>query len=109
MTSYLTNNEKKLTKKYLENGYLIVDISDLNSFKIIDKFLKNQIIRSFPKITYNYQGSDIFDYLHKHVKVKNLNDLRIKLIKSLYATKEIKKAYYDISKEIINLIGNKYK
>ena len=107
MTSYLTHNEKKLTKTYLENGYLIVDINDLNSFKIIDKYLKNQILRSFPKITYDYEGSDIFDHLHKYVKVKTLNDLRIKLIKSLFATKEIKKAYYDISKEIINLIvGN---
>ena len=107
MTSYLTNLEKIRTDKYLKQGYLIEDIKDIKSFNKIDRYLKNQILRNYPDINHNYENSEIFDNLHKHVKIKNLNDLRIKLIKSLFTKKEIKKAYYDLSKEIINqIVGN---
>tara|TARA_B100001123_G_C15245099_1_gene1000574 strand:- start:456 stop:1253 length:798 start_codon:yes stop_codon:yes gene_type:complete len=104
---FTDDNEKELSQKYLNQGYLIGDIKEIESFDFIRNFFI-ETIKQFPNFKdSNISNTDILNQTHKVISIKDLNDFRIEIIKKLYDNSDIKFHYYNIAKDFLELIvGN---
>lgn len=102
---YLSSQkEKKLSKEFLNNGYLIKKVcnqKDLNKIKkIFENFLQMKL-----KIKNN--NNLLFDQFHKIIKKKNLNSIRLDLISYINKNDQFKSFYYNICRDYLDaLVGN---
>lgn len=100
-------SKNNLTSKFLRNGYLISKIENIKNFKKIEKeiFL---ITKKFLKIKEkNIQAEYLFNNLHKYIKLKDLNKLRLLIYKELNLKKWFKNTYFSLASKTIELIiGN---
>ena len=89
MGKKIVNDEKF----FQNNGYLIKKIGDLRSFKyLVDKFNKSLIIKKyFSNKNFN------LNKLHKYLKKKNLNNLRVSIIKEINEDSKFNQCYYNDS------------
>ena len=100
------NNDKDINK-FLKNGYLIKKIEDktrLTTFKFkIAKFILKEL-----GIKGKAQNTDLlFNNLHKKIKVKNLNNIRLKIFKFLNKDNSFKQELFFIAKNSIEkIVGN---
>ena len=103
MTKYLNLQQQKLEKKFLDKGYLIFDIKQKESLLKIKNFFHKFVDNKF-KIKSN---KNILNDFHKIIKKKNLNNFRIEIFNKFNSKKELRKVYYEISKDILDVIvGN---
>jgi sporadic carbohydrate cluster 2OG-Fe(II) oxygenase len=100
---FIDQEEKKLSEEFLKKGYIVKNISDVKSLKKISGFVENFCIKKFkPK-----NKKDIFNNLHKFLKVKDLNDYRVSLYNHINKYKDFREFYYSIAKDYLNiLVGN---
>jgi len=103
---FLNEKEKKISQKYLSQGYVIENIKELirldwirsNFCKIIKKDL-TQIKENKPK--------NILNNIHNYVAVSDLNKFRLNIINKINSIKNFRENYYKISKNLIDLVvGN---
>lgn len=103
---YINSKEKKLEKKFLEQGYLIFDIENKKSLKKIKFFFDKYVYKKF-KNHKNINDANRLDNFHKLIKQKDLNNFRLDILNEFNSNKIMKRTYYEISKDILNLIvGN---
>ena len=108
MSLYLEKNEIELSKKFLKNGYVILKQKNLTNLK----YIRSLIVKNSAKIigikTPNDKISERFlNNIHKDVKIKELNNFRLKIIKCINEDKDFKKKYFDIAKDLLfALVGN---
>ena len=106
MLNFTNKNEAKIAKDFEKNGYIIKDIIDVKSLKDIKKILINSINKK-AKLGKKIQPDDLLDYFHNKIKKKNLNSIRLDIIKDLNQNKKLKKLYYLIAKPFLDtLVGN---
>ena len=99
-------NEKKLSEKLINNGYLINKVESKKSLKYIDNFIKKKIIKYFKKINISLNSINL-NKLHQTIDLKNLNNLRLKIISEINLDKKFRLHYYNISKQTLSsLVGN---
>lgn len=84
--------EKKYIKSLLRNGYFIFNINKKNYLK-----LKNHIEKRLLK---NNQKLKLYN-LHKNIRVKNLNRLRMSLFKNLNKSSDFKKNIFESAQKYI--------
>ena len=72
--NFLKENELKLSKKFINDGFIIKDIKNLDSLY----YLRDKIIKSSTLITRDKQNekSKFLNTIHHMVKIKELNDFR---------------------------------
>ena len=101
----LDSIEIKISKEFIEKGYIIKKISNLDSLNYIYSTFKKNIYKELNiKPTNNY---DIFNNLHNHIKIKDLNNFRMKLFNNTNKDNRFKKEFYNVCKDYINVIvGN---
>ena len=101
---YLSNQEKKISKKFLKQGYLIIKLKKLNSLD----FIKKKIIFSINKLVSDKINSHLhLNNIHNKLDLHELNTFRVKLIKDLNSTKDFKYHYFNLAREqIYTLVGN---
>ena len=69
---FLTKKEKKVNQEYLNKGFVIQDINNMNALNWISNFFLKNI-----KEKNNYKkNEDFLNNIHKKIKVSNLNDFR---------------------------------
>tara|TARA_B100001250_G_scaffold414327_1_gene451989 strand:+ start:1330 stop:2133 length:804 start_codon:yes stop_codon:yes gene_type:complete len=99
-------SEKKINdeKFFQENGYLIKKIDNIDGLKYISqKFFK---VLNKKKIILNTNKIKL-SKLHKFINKKSLNNLRVKIIKSINEDKKFSENYYNVAKKTLDfLIGN---
>jgi len=101
--NFLTNEEKKISKSFLKNGYYIFDIDELKSLNKIMDFLSNKSLSKL-KIKKNKFK---FDDLHKYLNHKKINDFRLELFRDINKQPWLMKEYYQIFKKHLDIIvGN---
>lgn len=102
---FFSNYEKEISKEYLENGYIVKDIVDLDSLEYISK-----IIYSFSNaklMNSKIQTKDFFNEFHKLIDQKKINDLRVNIIQKMNKDDQIRLKYYLIAKKYLDiLVGN---
>ncbi len=105
--NFQTKNEKKISKEFLEKGYTIQKIEDLECYnKLLNKIYKIFSKKIKPK-SYDKDKIHFFNNLHKYIKKKNLNSFRLSIISEINSSQEYKKLVYLIGKKFIDMIvGN---
>tara|TARA_Y100001970_G_C14256369_1_gene875786 strand:+ start:3380 stop:4174 length:795 start_codon:yes stop_codon:yes gene_type:complete len=103
MSYFFSNKESKITNRYLQKGYVISKVNNLESLEWINQFFKEKIRK---KIKINIRD-DHLNEIHKHVSPKNLNNFRLEIINDINKSKSFKKHYYNVAYEYLNiLVGN---
>ena len=108
MPQFFTDKEKKLTKKYEQRGYIIKDLDHYQKKKLIK--IRN-IYFSLSKKICKFKSKNtpyILNNFHKYVSAKNLNKVRLNIIKqSNKNNEELRKLYYEVARDYLEiLLGN---
>ncbi len=107
--NFVNNDEKKIASNFVKNGYIIEKIENIPSFnRFLDKiykiFIKKLKLKNNKKIK---NKSFFFNNLHKFIKLKNINTLRLSLISDLNKDNFFKEEIFKIGRKYIELIvGN---
>jgi len=106
MTSFLNTEEKRISRDFENKGYIIRNVADQKSLKVIQNFFVKEIHRNI-KISKNLDNSTLLNSFHKMIKYNNLNVLRLKIINSMEKNKDLRKLYYLAAKPFIEtIVGN---
>tara|TARA_B100001059_G_C17753959_1_gene538837 strand:- start:80 stop:859 length:780 start_codon:yes stop_codon:yes gene_type:complete len=100
---FISKEEQKLSADFLNKGYLVKNIKDTNSLSKIYEIVEKYCIKEF-----KYKNKkNIFNNIHKSLKIKDLNDFRLSLHNHINKNKKFRELYYNIAKEYLNiLVGN---
>ena len=103
LQSKKTENEKD----FLENGYIVKNVSNKEDLK---KISKNLFEYSKEILGSNFGDLDdlnFFNKIHDNITTKDLNEFRVNLINKINSNQETKKKLYEISKNLLHeLVGN---
>lgn len=102
---FLSKKEIELAEKFKSQGFVVFKTSNTVKLDYLrKKFLKitNKILNT------NYIDPNFFfNNFHKIIKKKDINDIRLKIISEINSISDLRKVYYEISKEFLHLIvGN---
>ena len=107
MTDFLSKKEISISKEFEKKGYLVKDITDIQSLTKIRKIFVNSIKKNISEKTKLTKDSDILNFIHKNIKSKKLNNFRIKIINQVNDNKELRRLYYNVARSYLDiLIGN---
>ncbi|MDA9625053.1 2OG-Fe(II) oxygenase [Candidatus Pelagibacter bacterium] len=105
MVNFLDKSEEKISKEFLQDGYIIKKIDDLSSLNWIKKTFSK--ILQTKKNFKNVSQDQAFDETHNHLNKKDLNEFRLDMINKLNLKKELRKKYFNCAKKYLDLIvGN---
>ena len=100
---FLTAEEKKINKSYLEKGYVIKDISDKSSLEWISNFFI-KVIRIKNK---HSSKQKFFNNIHRSLNISNLNDFRMNIINKINSSTTFREKFYKVSKPLVDMVvGN---
>ena len=99
--NFVNNDEKRVTSDFVKNGYIIEKIENIPSFnRFLDKiykiFIKKLKLKNNKKIK---NKSFFFNNLHKFIKLKNINTLRLSLISELNKDNFFKEEIFKIGRK----------
>jgi sporadic carbohydrate cluster 2OG-Fe(II) oxygenase len=103
---FLTKDESNLINRYLTDGYIIQDVSNLDALSWIrEKFI------TISKNKLNYQGDlsdeDFLNSVHELISPEDVNDFRLHVIKEVNALPDFRKMYYHVVKPYLDtIVGN---
>tara|TARA_B100000902_G_scaffold397290_1_gene460585 strand:- start:2862 stop:3653 length:792 start_codon:yes stop_codon:yes gene_type:complete len=103
---YIDKNDQSIIKKFENRGFLIFKTQDNSTLKEIRSAFLNYLPKEILKKKFSKE-SDNFDKIHKFVKVRDLNNFRLGIIKKLNNSDNIKKKIHKLSKTYLDiLVGN---
>jgi len=103
---FINKNEKKISDQYLNLGYVIKNIDDIDSLEWIRNYFFKIISSIFPKLKKN-KSNDILNNIHKNINISDLNKFRLDIFNKINSNKEFREKYYKISKSLVDIIvGN---
>jgi len=106
MLNFASKTERKLSKDFERKGYIIQDVLDVKSLENIKKILVNSINKK-TKLKKKIESNNLLDFFHNKINKKNLNSIRLDIIKDLNKNKKLKELYYFIAKPFLDiLVGN---
>jgi len=103
---YLNELEKTLTNEYLQQGYIIRPVANLEALEWIRAQFFRIVIQSL-ELSSNVKPDDLLNKIHNRVPVGQLNDFRLKIIQSINAINEFREMYFNVAKPYLEtLVGN---
>jgi sporadic carbohydrate cluster 2OG-Fe(II) oxygenase len=105
--NFLTPSEEKITRAFLEKGYVITDIEDLDRLSALKKRIANTAA-SHLKVPLSADPDTFLNNVHTQVSVDGLNNLRLAVINDLKESEAwFKESYFLMAKNAIStLIGS---
>ena len=104
--AFTTVEQNRMDEEFLENGYIVETISDIDLLVKIRHF----IVRTACEILDTPLPSDqvsLLNEIHNIVTVKNLNDFRMALFSKLNQQSWLRPSYFKLGKDLIEkLVGN---
>lgn len=101
----LKNNKKKIQDEFLNNGFVVQPILDINSLSWIKKLLLKNIYFELKKIKKKIpKNFDVLNGFHKLIIPSELNEFRLKVFKNLNSNSEFEKKYYNIAKPYLDIL-----
>jgi len=106
MLNFTSKTEKKISKNFERKGYIVQDVRDVKSLENIKKILVNSINKKI-KLKKKIEPNNLLDFFHNKINKKNLNSIRLDIIKDLNKNKKLKELFYLIAKPFLDiLVGN---
>ena len=94
---------------FQKNGYLVKKSNHIESVSYLQNKVFNLIVKK-NKIDSSYKKKtkiDFFENLHKFIKIKNLNDIRLSVVGGINTDQKFNSEYYKSASEILDgLVGN---
>ena len=107
MTSFLNSEEILLSKKFESQGFVIIDIKDLNILRNLRNIFIDSINDQIKLKNKPDNHSDLFNFIHKSISSTSLNSFRLKVIEKVNKNKNLRKFYYQLAKPALDtLLGN---
>ena len=102
---------KNLEKQFSKNGYVIFKTKESKKLLELQSKILDLILASNKKAKQNYKKfkntKDFFINLHRFISLKELNNFRVKIIKTVNNDKKFRENYYLVAKELLDeLVGN---
>ena len=106
MTSFLSRDEEALSRRFLEEGYVIAPCEDAQALQeLVDVLLEE----TNAWMTSRGSGRSLTDLAasHQHVGTADLNDLRLHLFATLNSDDGLRRRYFDLAATLLTtLVGN---
>lgn len=102
---FLTQEEIELSRTFEREGFVIAPVSDLELFEQIQRevALKAAALIDVPIV----EPESFLNGFHELVQVKNLNDLRVEIIRQINSEPWFRGAYFKLARPILEvLVGN---
>ena len=107
MTNFLSDKENKVSREFEKNGFVVKDISNQEYLKKIRKIFINSIKKNIKINTEFNNDESLLNFIHKKIKPNKLNSFRMHIINQINKNKDVRKLYYQVSREYLDiLIGN---
>jgi len=105
--SFQLNKNSNDIKHFLKFGYVIKKVDEIDRLERLKIKISKYICKQLKIKNSKLKPEELFNNLHKKVKIKNLNNFRLKIFKFLNKDNEFKKDLYFIAKESIEkIVGN---
>lgn len=107
MTNFLSDKEKKISREFEKNGFVVKDISNQEYLQKIRKIFINAIRKNIKKSPEFKNDENLLNFIHKKIRPNKLNSFRMNIINQINKNKDVRKLYYQISREYLDiLLGN---
>ena len=107
MTNFLSDKEKKVSREFEKKGFVVKDISHQEYLQKIRKIFIKTIRKNIKKSSEFKNDENLLNFIHKKIKPNKLNSFRMKIINQINKNKDVRKLYYQISREHLDiLVGN---
>ena len=108
MIDFKDKQELSISEEFKKNGYLIFKSNNVESLEYLRKVIINNICKiCHLKKPRSNDYDELLNNFHKKIKLKDLNNIRLKIINALNKDKEYRKHYFLTSKKILyELVGN---
>lgn len=103
--NFLDKNDVKLGEEFKKKGYIIRNVRNLSHLNYIQgKIINSTQLKNNKK---KFSNLSFLDNIHKLIKVKDLNNFRVKIMKLINDDMKFKKCFYELSKDLLeSLLGN---
>ncbi len=103
---YLTSEEEVLTNEYLEQGYVVRPVENIESLDWIrEQFV--ELSHACLNKNVDKESDDWLNNIHREVSVNNLNNFRLQMISGINAVQEFRKKYFELARSSLDtLVGN---
>lgn len=103
---FTTEIEKKLSKEYLDKGYIIRTVEDIEALDWIKKQFDRLIREILPDIG-DMESVKLLNNIHEYVPVSDLNNFRLKIIHEINSTDGFREMYFRVARKHLEiLVGN---
>ena len=87
---------------FKKNGYLVKKSPQIKDIKYIRDKILETIFKIKPTLKNKLEDKNLFfENLHKNISLKELNSVRVKIIKDMNKNKKIFSSYYNAATEIL--------
>ncbi len=101
---FISKEEKKISKEFLTNGYIVKKINNIENLEYIKKFIFDSSLKIINK---KIKIEDFFDNFHKNINKRQINNIRLKIIEKINDNQKMRLNYYLLSKFLLDvLVGN---
>jgi sporadic carbohydrate cluster 2OG-Fe(II) oxygenase len=98
--NFLNKEEKKKTKIFLENGYIISKVENISSLKYISSLISKSINQQLKKkISLNLNKT------HQKISIEELNNFRLGIINKINKDKLLRYHYFNIAREALYVLA----
>ena len=87
---FLTNLEKLISKKFLDDGYVVLKVNEIKKLEKIQNFIVKNIKKSSKK---NINNINALNSFYKFNKSKNLNETRLKIYNKINSSLSFRKDF----------------
>jgi sporadic carbohydrate cluster 2OG-Fe(II) oxygenase len=102
---FFTKNEDVMATSFLENGYLIQPVENLEGLQKIQNFIASSASNMLG-VGY-IDSKEFLNNIHLYINPKELNEFRIKIIHALNQEVWFRLAYYNMAKSTLQtIVGN---
>jgi sporadic carbohydrate cluster 2OG-Fe(II) oxygenase len=103
---FLTEEEKSLSKEYLEKGYIIRPIADKEALEWV-RGQYDSLIRELLDVPDDISTEMLLNTTHDYVSVPDLNNFRLSVIQKINSIEQFREKYFQIARKYIEIIvGN---
>ena len=89
---FITEEEFKINKEFLSNGFCIRKVSSNLILDKIRNFIENKARKNIKK----NKNNNFLNNYHKYISLKKLNDERLGIIQSCSAKKDLRENFYKL-------------
>ena len=103
---FIEQFEKNIADEFIEKGFVIKPVDNFESLKWIKKNIL-ELALEHNKNNIKDVPENILDNFHNYLSVKDLNDIRVKIIALINKKMSLREHYYKISRKYLNcIVGN---